>query len=168
MQGANKGSNIPLDGEGLTIGIVQARFNEDITNALFDACHAELIKLGVDADSIDHITVPGALEVPLALQTLANRGEYDALIALGCIIRGETYHFELVANESGAGVTRIGLDYDLPIANAILTTENMEQAVARQTEKGADAARVAVEMAMLVNQLAIPEDELDNLLNGEQ
>lgn len=73
-----------------------------------------------------------------------------------------------VANESGAGVTRIGLDYDLPIANAILTTENMEQAVARQTEKGADAARVAVEMALLVNQLAIPEDELDNLLNGEQ
>ena len=168
MQGANKGSEINLDGEGLTIGIVQARFNEDITNALFDACHAELIKLGVDADSIDHITVPGALEVPLALQTLANRGEYDALIALGCIIRGETYHFELVANESGAGVTRIGLDYDLPIANAILTTENMEQAIARQTEKGADAARVAVEMAMLVNQLAIPEDELDNLLNGEQ
>ncbi|MBF5006228.1 6,7-dimethyl-8-ribityllumazine synthase [Diaphorobacter caeni] len=169
MQGANKGSEINLDGEGLTIGIVQARFNEDITNALFDACHAQLIQLGVDADSIDHITVPGALEVPLALQTLANRGEYDALIALGCIIRGETYHFELVANESGAGVTRIGLDYDLPIANAILTTENMEQAIARQTEKGADAARVAVEMALLVNQLAIPEDELIDLLDsGEQ
>ena len=168
MQGANKGSDINLDGEGLTIGIVQARFNEDITNALFDACHAELIKLGVDANSIDHITVPGALEVPLALQTLANRGEYDALIALGCIIRGETYHFELVANESGAGVTRIGLDYDLPIANAILTTENMEQAIARQTEKGVDAARVAVEMALLVNQLAIPEDELIDILNGEQ
>ncbi|QIL79194.1 6,7-dimethyl-8-ribityllumazine synthase [Diaphorobacter sp. HDW4A] len=168
MQGANKGSDINLDGEGLTIGIVQARFNEDITNALFDACHAELIKLGVDANSIDHITVPGALEVPLALQTLANRGEYDALIALGCIIRGETYHFELVANESGAGVTRIGLDYDLPIANAILTTENMEQAITRQTEKGVDAARVAVEMALLVNQLAIPEDELIDILNGEQ
>ena len=154
MQGANKGSNIPLDGEGLTIGIVQARFNEDITNALFDACHAELIKLGVDADSIDHITVPGALEVPLALQTMARSdGRYDALVALGCIIRGETYHFELVANESGAGVTRIALDFQIPIANAIITTENEEQAIARQTEKGRDAAIVAVEMANLLETL---------------
>lgn len=79
--------------------------------------------------------VPGALEVPIALQAMAERGEYDALVALGCIIRGETYHFELVANESGAGVSRISLDYNVPIANAILTTENLEQAVARQTEK---------------------------------
>ncbi len=169
MQGANKGTQITLDGEGLTIGIVQARFNEDVTNTLFDACYNELVKLGVNPDNIDHVTVPGALEVPLALQTLANRGEYDALVALGCIIRGETYHFELVANESGAGVTRIGLDYDLPIANAILTVENMEQAIARQTEKGVDAARVAVEMAMLVSNLSIPEDELMDLLNdGEE
>ena len=110
---------------------------------------------------IDHVTVPGALEVPLALQAMAERAEYDALIALGCIIRGETYHFELVANESGAGVTRIGLDYNLPIANAILTTENMEQAVARQTDKGRDAARVAVEMAMLLEDLS--EDLADTL-----
>jgi 6,7-dimethyl-8-ribityllumazine synthase len=91
--------------------------------------------------------------VALALQALAERDEFDALIALGCIIRGETYHFELVANESGAAVTRIGLDYSLPIANAILTTEDMAQAVARQQDKGRDAARVAVEMALLLESL---------------
>jgi 6,7-dimethyl-8-ribityllumazine synthase len=93
---------------------------------------------------------------------MAERGEYDALVALGCIIRGETYHFELVANESGAGVSRISLDYNVPIANAILTTENLEQAIARQTEKGRDAARVAVEMAMLMEDLSIGIDELDD------
>ena len=98
-------------------------------------------------------SVPGALEVPVALQALAEKDKYDALIALGCIIRGETYHFELVANESGAGVSRIALDYQLPMANAILTTENLEQAVARQTEKGRDAARVAVEMANLLDEI---------------
>ena len=97
--------------------------------------------------------MPGALEVPLALKWLAHLGEFDALIALGCIIRGETYHFELVANESGAGVTRVALDLDIPIANAILTTENLAQATARQTEKGRDAARVAVEMALLKGRL---------------
>jgi 6,7-dimethyl-8-ribityllumazine synthase len=93
---------------------------------------------------------------------MAERGEYDALIALGCIIRGETYHFELVANESGAGVSRIALDYNVPIANAILTTENLEQAIARQTEKGRDAARVAVEMAMLLEDLAVGDEDLDD------
>lgn len=154
MLNANKGAAGPLDGSSLRIGIVQARFNEDITNALASACLAELDKLGVKADCIDHQLVPGALEVPLALQAMARRGGYDALVALGCIIRGETYHFELVANESGAGVTRIGLDHHLPIANAILTTENLEQAVARQTDKGRDAAQVAVEMALLVKSLA--------------
>ncbi|MBM3386744.1 MAG: 6,7-dimethyl-8-ribityllumazine synthase, partial [Betaproteobacteria bacterium] len=107
MQDANKGQSDPLDGQHLHIGIVQARFNEDITNALAQACIAELEALGVH--NIDHVFVPGALEVPLALQAMAERAEYDALIALGCIIRGETYHFELVANESGAGVTRVGL-----------------------------------------------------------
>jgi len=96
------------------------------------------------------------------LQAMAERGEYDALVALGCIIRGETYHFELVANESGAGVSRIALDYNVPIANAILTTENLEQAIARQTEKGRDAARVAVEMAMLMEDLSIGDDDMDD------
>ena len=154
MLHANKGEPIALDGKGLRIGIVQARFNEDITDALASACLIELEAMGVSSTDIDHVRVPGALEVPVALQALAERGGYDALIALGCIIRGETYHFELVANESGASVSRIALDYQLPIANAILTTENLEQAVARQTDKGRDAARVAVEMARLLATLS--------------
>lgn len=153
MLHAEKGTAPQLNGQGLRIGIVQARWNEGITNALAEACHQELLNLGVSTDAIDHVLVPGALEVPVALQAMAERGGYDALIALGCIIRGETYHFELVANESGAGVTRVGLDYRLPIANAIITTENLEQAIARQTEKGLDAARVVIEMAMLLRNL---------------
>jgi 6,7-dimethyl-8-ribityllumazine synthase len=157
MFGADKGnldsSNDRLNGKQLCIGIVQARFNAPITDALAAACKAELLALGVQDKHIDHVLVPGALEVPLALQAMAEKSKYDALIALGCIIRGETYHFELVANESGAGVTRIALDYQLPIANAILTTENMEQAVARQTDKGRDAAQVAVEMANLLENI---------------
>ena len=154
MFGAEKGSADHLDGKKLHIGIVQARFNESITNSLAAACRAELLALGVQEKNIKHVVVPGALEVPVALQALAEADEYDALIALGCIIRGETYHFELVANESGAGVTRLALDYQVPIANAIITTENMEQAIARQTDKGVDAARVAVEMANLLAELS--------------
>ena len=153
MLEANKGATGPLDGTGLRIGIVQARFNEDITDALATACLSELRALGVADSHIDHLRVPGALEVPTALQALAERGGYQALIALGCIIRGETYHFELVAHESGASVSRVALDYRLPIANAILTTENLEQAIVRQTDKGRDAARVAVEMAQLLAAL---------------
>ena len=154
MFGADKGVADKLDGKKLNIGIVQARFNESITNALADACKQELIELGVHDDNIKHVKVPGALEVASALQVMAESDKFDALIALGCIIRGETYHFELVANESGAAVTRVALDYQLPIANAILTTENVAQAEARQVEKGRDAARVAVEMANLFNELA--------------
>jgi len=154
MQHANKGADVALDGKGLRIGIVQARFNEDITDALAKACLDELAALGVADDDIEHVSVPGALEVPVALQALAERERYDALVALGCIIRGETYHFELVANESGASVSRLALDYRIPIANAILTTENLEQAVARQTDKGRDAARVAVAMAQLLATLS--------------
>ena len=157
MFGADKGglneNDERMNGKRLVIGIVQARFNEDITNALASACLAELAVLGVQEKYIDHVKVPGALEVPVALLAMAEKGKYDALIALGCIIRGETYHFELVANESGAGVSRVALDFQLPIANAILTTENMEQALARQTDKGRDAARVAVEMANLLEDI---------------
>ena len=153
MFGAEKGNADRMDGTKLKIAIVQARFNESITDALAQACLAELEALGVSSKHIDHVRVPGALEVPVALQALAEKDEYDALIALGCIIRGETYHFELVANESGAGVTRVALDSGLPVANAILTTENMTQAIVRQIEKGKDAARVAVEMALLKEKL---------------
>lgn len=157
MKHANQGElsqdDARLNGRGLAIGIVQARFNADITDALATACKDELRALGVQDAQVQHVTVPGALEVPTALQAMAAAHRFDALVALGCIVRGETYHFELVANESGASVSRIALDHQIPIANAILTTENMDQAIARQTDKGRDAARVAVEMARLLEQL---------------
>ena len=153
MFGADKGKADRLDGKGLRIGIVQARWNEPVTTALAQACKGELARLGVEPRDIEHVLVPGALEVPVALQALAERKRHDGLVALGCVIRGETYHFELVANESAAGVTRVALDYHLPIANAILTTENEAQATARQSEKGVDAARVVVEMANLMERL---------------
>ena len=154
MQGADKGSAGELMGEGLRIGIVRARFNDPITSRLVQACLTELERLEVDDGDIRHVTVPGALEIAVALRAMAESGEFDALVALGCIIRGETYHFELVANESGAGVTRVSLDHGLPIANAILTVENEAQAWARAEEKGRDAARVAVEMANLLEDLS--------------
>lgn len=154
MQAADKGQATDIDGTDLRIGIVQARFNDKLTQQLASTCIDELVKLGVAAKHIRHVTVPGALEVPVALAAMAESGRYDALVALGCIIRGETYHFELVANESGAGVTRVSLDHELPIANAILTVENEDQAWARAEEKGRDAARVAVEMANLLEDLS--------------
>lgn len=146
---------LDLDGAGVRVGIVQARFNEKVCQGLLEACVAELRRLGVEDEDILHVTVPGALEVPLALKKMADTNQFDALIALGAVIRGETYHFELVSNESGAGITRVGLDAGIPIANAILTTENDEQAEVRMAEKGADAARVAIEMANLA--LALEE-----------
>jgi 6,7-dimethyl-8-ribityllumazine synthase len=138
-----------FDGEGLRIGIVQARFNEDVSHGLLAACLAELKHMGVQDEDVLHVTVPGALEIALALQNMAETDQFDALIAIGAVIRGETYHFELVANESGAGITRVGLESGIPIANAVLTTETDEQAEARMATKGAEAARVAVEMANL-------------------
>jgi 6,7-dimethyl-8-ribityllumazine synthase len=160
MQDADKGAaqsgglHAPIDGRDLRIGIVQARFNAAITDKLAEQCLAELHALGVAPKHIKHVTVPGALEISIALNALAESEDFDALVALGCIIRGETYHFELVANESGAAVTRVGLDHQVPIANAILTVENEAQAWARAEEKGRDAARVAVEMANLVEELS--------------
>ena len=154
MQHADQGTATPLNGAGLRVGIVRARFNDTLTRALAEACLAELAALGVADDDIDQVLVPGALEIPVALKALADTDEYDALVALGCIIRGETYHFELVANESGAGVTRVSLDHQIPIANAILTVESEAQAWARVDEKGSDAARVAVEMANLMEEIS--------------
>ncbi len=142
-----------LDGSRLRIGIVQARFTNEIGSKMLEVCCRTLKELGVADENITATTVPGALEVPLVLQNMAASNQYDALIAIGVVIRGETYHFELVSNESGAGVTRVGLDHNIPIANAILTTENDDQAVARIEEKASDAAKVAVECANLVNLL---------------
>ena len=148
-----------LTGAGLRIGIVQARFNADVCHGLLSSCLAELKHLGVSDEDVLHVTVPGALEIPLALQKMAETQQFDALVALGAVIRGETYHFELVSNESGAGISRVALDYGMAIANAVLTTENDEQAEARMAEKGADAARVAVEMANLL--IALEELQAD-------
>ena len=157
MQNVNQGDRPAaaalLDGSRLSIGIVQARFNAELTDQLARACLAELAALGVAPDHIRRVTVPGALEVPVALQAMAESDDFDALIALGCIIRGETYHFELVANESGAGLSRVSLDHTLPVANAILTVETEAQAWARAEDNGRDAARVAVEMANLLDEL---------------
>jgi len=143
----------PPDGRGLHIGIVWSRFNEEIVRELLTACDKELVALGVDAADIDVVSVPGALEIPLALQAMAleRRGfasrRYDALIALGAVVRGETYHFEVVANESARGILDVQLETGVPIANGVLTSNTEEQARVRAAVKGAESARVAVEMA---------------------
>ena len=141
-------------GDGLRIGIVQARFNEPVCDGLRKACVDQLLKSGVLEEDILVCSVAGALEIPIALQKLALTNEFDALVAIGAVIRGETYHFEVVSNESAAGVMRVSLDHDLPIANAILTTNTDEQALARATVKGAEAALVAIEMANLAASLS--------------
>ena len=141
------------EGEGLHIGIVVARFNAEIGDGLLASCTAELTKLGVVADDVTIVSVPGALEAPLVLQQMAVSDAYDALIALGAVIRGETYHFEIVANESARGIMSVQLDTSIPVANGILTTENDDQATARMAQKGADCAAVAVEMANLLREL---------------
>jgi len=137
------------DGADLRVGIVQARFNPAIGDALRDACLAQLRELGVAESDTLLCSVPGALEIPTVLLQLGRSGEFDVLIALGSVIKGETYHFEVVSNESAAGVSRVALELGIPVANAILTTYTEEQALARAAEKGAEAARVAVEMANL-------------------
>jgi len=142
-----------LDGTGKKIGIVLSRFNDNIGAGLLNACEQELLKLGVAAEDITLVSVPGALETPLILQHMALSENFDALIALGAIIRGETYHFEVVSNESARGISEVQRDTGVPVANAILTTENDEQAEARMAVKGAEAAQVAIEMANLVNAL---------------
>lgn len=142
-----------LNGHGLRIGIVQARFNADIGAGLRSGCLAELTKLAVAAADISFATVPGALELPLILQAMAQSGRFDALIALGAVIRGETYHFEIVSNESARGITDVQLNSGIPIANAVLTTENDDQALVRMVQKGAEAAQAAIEMANLLKAI---------------
>ena len=145
--------NINLNGAGKKIGIVLSRFNSNIGDGLLAACYAELLKLGVKPEHIVIATVPGALETPLALQHMALSEKYDALIALGAIVRGETYHFEVVANESARGISEVQLNTGVPVANAVLTTQDDAQALARMQIKGAEAAQVAIEMANLVREL---------------
>ena len=142
-----------LDGAGLCVGIAVARFNAQVGDALLSSCTAALARLGVRAADVTIITVPGALELPLALQKMAASDRFDALIALGAVIRGETYHFEIVANESARGIMAVQLDTGIPIANGVLTTEDDGQAQARMAQKGAVCAAVAVEMANLLHEI---------------
>ena len=147
-----KGAAPDLKGSGLRIAIVWSRYNEEIVRELLTACDRQLVELGVGAEDIDVVSVPGALEIPLVAQTLAiqTRGfgrRYDSLVALGAVIRGETYHFEVVANESARGILDVQLETGVPIANGILTTATEAQARERAAAKGAEAARVAVELA---------------------
>lgn len=139
-----------LAGRDLRIGIVLSRFNSDIGDGLLGACVAELRKLGVADDAVTLATVPGALESPMVLQKMALSGKFDALIALGAVIRGDTYHFEVVSNESARGISEVQLKTGVPIANAILTTENDDQALVRMHQKGMEAAQCAIEMANLL------------------
>jgi len=142
-----------LEGEELHIGIVMSRFNIDVADGLLGACTAELVKRGVQESNMLLVTVPGALEVPLALQKMALSDQFDALIALGAVIRGETYHFEIVANQSASGIAAVQLDTGIPIVNGILTTESDDQALARMSQKGTEAAQAAIEMANLLREL---------------
>jgi 6,7-dimethyl-8-ribityllumazine synthase len=141
------------DAAGLRVGIVMSRFNSTVGEGLLSSCTATLRKHGLAPSNMLIVTVPGALEAPLALQKMAQSGRYDALIALGAVIRGETYHFEIVSNEMASGITTVQLDTGVPIANGILTTENDDQAAARMMEKGADCAIAAIEMANLLKKL---------------
>ncbi|HUG58722.1 MAG TPA: 6,7-dimethyl-8-ribityllumazine synthase [Candidimonas sp.] len=149
-----------LNGEGLHIGIVRARFNEQVGQAELESCLAELAELGVDERDVMLVSVPGALELGVALAQMAETFEFDALIALGAVIRGDTYHFEIVSNESASAISRVALETGIPVANGVLTTDTDEQAQARAAEKGRDCARSAVEMANLVAALE-PETEDD-------
>ncbi|MSQ59796.1 MAG: 6,7-dimethyl-8-ribityllumazine synthase [Betaproteobacteria bacterium] len=142
-----------IEGDGLRIGIVTSRFNGEITEGLLNACIEELNKLGVPPGNITMASVAGALEIPLALQRMAHTDLFDALVALGAVVRGETYHFEIVANNSAQGVSTVQMETGVPIANGILTTDDEDQALARMSAKGAEAGRVAVEMANLLRQI---------------
>ncbi len=150
-----------LNGEGLHIGIVRARFNETVGLTELDACLLELQELGVDERDIMIVTVPGALELGLTLAQMAETLEFDALIALGAVIRGETYHFEIVSNESAAAISRVGLETGIPVINGVLTTENEAQADDRASGKGRDCAQAAVEMANLIAALEPETDDED-------
>ncbi|PLK50880.1 6,7-dimethyl-8-ribityllumazine synthase [Uliginosibacterium sp. TH139] len=150
--------NIPiispdLDGKGLRIGIVIGRFNANIGEGLLQSCLTELLARGVAASDILVCKLPGALEMPLTLKTLAETGKYDALIALGAVIRGDTYHFEVVSNEMAAGITRVQLDCNIPVANGVLTTNTDEQAEVRMDVKGRECAECAIEMAKLLRTI---------------
>ncbi len=142
-----------LTGNGLRVGIVMSRFNLPVCEGLLSACVAELKRLGVADADMEIANVPGALEIPLVLQTMAGSGRFDALVALGAVIRGDTYHFEVVSNDACRAIMEVQLDTGVPIANGILTCDTDEQAEVRMQPKGSDCAQAAVEMANLQKAL---------------
>lgn len=143
-----------LDGRGLRIGLAMSRFNVEVCEGLLAACLERLLELGVAEQDICLVRMPGALEIPLVLQRMAASGRFDGLVALGAVIRGDTYHFEVVSNEMAAGISRVQLDNGLPVANAVLTTDTDEQALVRMSVKGREAAEVVVEMVHHLRGLA--------------
>lgn len=151
MQGSDRGDAIERDGEGLRIAVVRARFNHDITQAMTDDCVAALLAMGVLEKHIRVCHVPGALEIPALLSALAQSSEFDAMVAIGCVIRGQTYHFEIVADQSAAGIMNVSVRHRVPVANCVLTVETEAQARERAVTHGGDAARVAVEMANVLD-----------------
>jgi 6,7-dimethyl-8-ribityllumazine synthase len=142
-----------VSGDGRRVAIVLSRFNAEIGERLLVGALRALREAGVAEDDVVVTTVPGALETPLVLQRLAQSGDYDALVALGAVVRGETYHFEIVANESAAGVAGVALEFGVPIGNGILTTNTDEEALARADTKGFEAAQAALELANLLDAI---------------
>ena len=140
-------------GDNLRVGIVLSRFNPTVGDGLLAGALRALSEAGVADEDVTIASVPGALESPLALQQLAQTGDFDALVALGAVVRGETYHFEVVANESAAGISSVALEFGIPIGNGILTCETEAQAIARMDTKGFEAAQAALEMANLIVKL---------------
>ena len=140
-------------GEHLRVGIVLSRFNPAIGDGLLAGALRALAQAGVKDERVTVVTVPGALESPPALQRLAQTGDYDALVALGAVIRGDTYHFEIVCNESAAGLTSVALEFGIPIGNGILTCDTEAQAQARMDQKGIEAAQAAIELANLFHAI---------------
>ena len=143
-----------LNGAGLKVGVVMCRFNLPVCEGLLSACVAELKRLGVADDDMRIANVPGALEIPLVLQSMAQSGRYDALVALGAVIRGDTYHFEVVSNDACRAIMEVQLHTGIPIANGLLTCDTDEQAEVRMQPKGSDCAQAAIEMANLKKALA--------------
>jgi 6,7-dimethyl-8-ribityllumazine synthase len=146
-----------LDASGMRLAVVAARFNGDVTKLLLEGALDELADRGVESDAVQVAWVPGAFEIPLAAKHLAESGELDAVICVGAVIRGDTAHFDYVAGECAAGVSRVGLDTGIPVSFGVLTTDDLDQALARaggaEGNKGAEAAATAVEMVDLLRKL---------------
>lgn len=146
-----------LSAKGLKVAIVVGRFNDFISERLLDGALDTLLRSGANDNDIDVVKVPGSFEIPVAAKTLARNGAYDAILCLGCVIRGATPHFDYVAGEAAKGVARVSLDFETPISFGIITAENLEQAIERagtkSGNKGRDAALTAIEMANLLKTL---------------